>query len=101
MKELLLNIENSDDNIINDIEYTTNIPKYDWVKGKDDKWSEYELFLDEHEWNHATQSMNIDQKLDYLYKTMENGIKHVFDLKSEKSKKKKLPPNIKKLFNLK
>ena len=79
-----LNIKNSDEMCTNDIEYTTNIPKYDWVKGKDEKWSEYELFLDNLDWNLATKCMNIDKKLEHLYMTMENGIKHVFELKEEK-----------------
>ena len=66
-----MNIEmNKREKDLSTMEYFTKIPRYGWRNGLDEEWENYLSKLDCDEWNDISKGMNVEQKLEDIYRIL-------------------------------
>ena len=93
--------ENKD---IDQIQYKTYIPRYNWKCAGMQEWSKFCDSMNSMIWEEITEEIycnDMEKKLEKLYNLLEEKVVENFDDNLEKIKSKKGPKNVKKLFSMK
>ena len=84
------------------IQYLTKVPQYAWRNGTDDQWEKYREIINENYWKSLSGDCSLKQKVNSLYRMIENTVSLSFENLIEKKKRKKIiPKDIKNLFRKK
>ena len=63
------------------LDYRTKIPMYIWRQGNTEELIKYENYLNPIDQMVATHDMNLDEKVNFFYDSVESAVKEIFIMK--------------------